>query len=71
MAPNATLFGKPMWGRVSILRGDEVLRTLGFTRTKSAVYDYVAEPGRYTLTLKYIGPDWLVPVTRDIVVVIK
>ncbi len=68
---NATLFGKPMWGRVSILRGDEVLRTLGFTRTKSAVYDYVAEPGRYTLTLKYVGPDWMVPATRDIVVVIK
>ena len=68
---NASVFGKPMWGRVTIMRDGEVLRTLGFTRSKSAVYDYVAEPGRYTLTLKYVGPDWLVPATRDVVVVVK
>jgi len=68
---NASVFGKPMWGRAVIMRDGEVLRTLGFTRRKSAVYDYVAEPGRYTLTLKYDGPDWLVPATRDVVVVVK
>jgi hypothetical protein len=68
---NASVFGKPMWGRATIMRDGEVLRTLGFTRGKSAVYDYDAEPGKYTLRLKYVGPDWLVPVTRDVVVVIK
>jgi hypothetical protein len=68
---NASVFGKPMWGRARIMREGKVLRTLGFSRGKSAVYDYVAEPGRYTLTLKYVGPDWLVPATRDIVVIVK
>ena len=48
-----------------------MLQTLGFSRGKSAVYNYDAEPGRYVLTLKYIGPDWLVPVKRDIVVIVK
>jgi len=67
----AAVFGKPMWGRVRIMRGGEALRTLGFSRGKSAVYDYVADPGRYTLTLKYIGPDWLAPARRDVVVVVK
>jgi len=68
---NASVLGKPMWGRASITRDGEVLRTVGFSRGKSAVYDYDAEPGRYTLTLKYIGPDWLVPATRDVVVIVK
>ena len=68
---NASVFGEPMWGRATIMRDGEVLRTLGFNRSKSAVFNYVAKPGRYTLTLKYVGPDWLVPVTRDVVVVVK
>jgi len=68
---NASVFDKRMWGRVRILLDGRVLETLGFSRGKSAVYNYDADPGRYVLTLKYIGPDWLVPVTRDIVVIVR
>ena len=68
---SATVYGKPMWGRISVMREGKVLRTVGFSRGRQALYDYEAEPGRYTLTLKYVGPDWLTSATRDIIVIVK
>lgn len=64
---SVSALGRPLDGYVRIAENRNRLHTVRLSRTTAVPYVFRADPGRHVLTITYVGPDWLVPVTREVI----
>jgi surface antigen len=63
--------GRQLGGAVRIVENGKRLNTVALSPLSPSLYDYKTKPGTHVVTFVYVGPDWLVPTSRVVTILLR